>query len=99
MKHGVNPHRPCRYCPTIIPSNKYLCNSCRKERVRHTVEARNTPPWADKNMIAVYVARCPKGMVVDHIIPLKGRHVSGLNVPWNLQYLTDAENRSKSNRC
>ncbi len=57
-----------------------------------------TPKWCDKATINNFISNCPEGYHVDHIIPLRGSTVWGLNIPENLQYLPAQENLSKSNK-
>jgi len=65
----------------------------RKRRVRSQM-----PAWVNEKELRSIYLNCPKGFHVDHIIPVNGRNVSGLHVPWNLQYLPALENLRKSNR-
>ena len=65
---------------------------------RRAVKLKATPKFANLEKIKEIYKNCPKGYVVDHIIPLQGKTVCGLHVEWNLQYLTKSENSSKCNR-
>jgi hypothetical protein len=66
-------------------------------RMREIAEIRQRPSWADMDKIReIYVNR-PDGHHVDHIIPLRGKYVSGLHVENNLQYLPAKENMIKHN--
>ncbi len=56
------------------------------------------PSWADIEAIKQIYLTCPDGYHVDHIIPLKGKLVSGLHVETNLQHLPAKENMQKRNR-
>lgn len=68
-----------------------------------------TPKWLTDShweeieelyMLAQELAWLNNGEVfaVDHIVPLQGKNVSGLHVPWNLQLLPKVLNSSKGNR-
>ena len=58
---------------------------------------RATPPWADAEKIRFFYECCPEGYHVDHIIPLRGKRISGLHVETNLQWLPAADNLLKGN--
>jgi 5-methylcytosine-specific restriction endonuclease McrA len=72
---------------------------------RRASKLKATPPWSDLEEIKLAYAICSRVTKetkipheVDHIIPLKGEFVCGLHVPYNLQLLTEKENRSKGVR-
>lgn len=66
-------------------------------RLREIAESRQTPKWANRNAIREFYVNKPEGCHVDHIIPLRGKLVSGLHVESNLQYLPALENLRKHN--
>jgi 5-methylcytosine-specific restriction endonuclease McrA len=82
----------------------------RKANTKHrrTKHKQATPKWLTQEqktaikqfyldaMAATRVTGTP--YVVDHIIPLRGKLVSGLHVPWNLAVITREENHIKANK-
>lgn len=69
---------------------------------RRAVKLQATPLWLTlahrQEMTDLYAFARFAAQEVDHIVPLAGKHVCGLHVPWNLQLLPPLENRSKGNR-
>lgn len=72
---------------------KRKANSSRGRAVR----ALRVTGWTEHGAIADFYALCPAEHEVDHVVPLRGRAVSGLHVLANLQYLPKQENRRKAN--
>ena len=74
---------------------------------RRATKLNATPPWLTdrhhkdiRNIYDEATRMSKRGGVkyhVDHIVPLQGKNVCGLHVPWNLQILTAEENLSKNN--
>ena len=80
-----------------------------EESVRYReAKSRNTPCWITESHVAqmrsIYFDRQivseQSGLMhhVDHIIPLRGKNVCGLHVPWNMRIIPASENVRKSNR-
>lgn len=75
--------------------------------IRRLEKINRTPSWLSeddlneiKNMYAIAQRKSQiegRTYHVDHIIPLKGKNVSGLHVPSNLQIITASENVRKNN--
>jgi hypothetical protein len=75
---------------------------------RRAATFKATPPWLNEQQLkemrlffsdAVAMTEfAGEPWHVDHIVPLRGKLVCGLHVPWNLQLMRGADNLSKSNR-
>ncbi len=94
-----NPHKVKQYNNKCRQQNPGVYKAIRAKRRAAKLNA--TPTWLTeqhKKLIQHIYKNCPKGFEVDHIIPLQGKEVRGLHVPWNLQYLPKEVNRRKSNK-
>ena len=79
-----------------------------KSAKRRAAKIRRTPPWLTQEhhdqITSIYAEReritQETGVVhhVDHILPLQGKNVCGLHVPWNLRVITATDNIRKSNK-
>ena len=86
----------CGYRREYIKMNPWFNRAASSKK--RAIMKKRVVPWSDLNKVAEVYRNCPEGMVVDHIIPLKGKDVSGLHVHTNLQYLTPEANTAKSNK-
>lgn len=77
---------------------------------RYASQTNQTPPWLDGSLnieiegmylfcraFNSYKMHKEDRFQVDHIVPIRGKQVSGLHVPWNLQVLSGRDNVQKGN--
>ncbi len=103
-------YKECTSCATVKPIDEFGINNGKGLRSEcgncHTFDTKlqkidiknRIPTWVDMRSIKMFYSACPKGMHVDHIIPLRGTLVSGLHVLENLQYLSAKDNLAKNNK-
>ena len=89
-----------------MKNNRAKCNAVNARR--RASDKKRVPVWLTKEhkeQIKAYYDLAKKvsdwsGIPhqVDHIVPLKGKIVSGLHVPWNLQVVSAEYNQNKYNK-
>jgi hypothetical protein len=104
-KYAANPEKAKKRSLEWKTLNKDKWNS--KCMERHAIKLRACPSWLsedDKWLIdqAYELSQlreriCGGKWHVDHIVPLRGKTVCGLHVPWNLQVIPASVNCSKRN--
>jgi ribosomal protein L3 len=93
-------------CSKWQQNNKDIANA--NTRKYQASKLKRTPIWLSEEQItdlqSFYTMAkeletvFPWKQHVDHIVPLQGKTISGLHVPWNLQIISAKENISKGNR-
>ncbi len=81
---------------TLNPDKARVASRVQRAK-RRAQETQRTLPGHDAFIAAIYKTASGLGLTVDHVVPLNGENVSGLHVPWNMQMLSDNQNKRKSN--
>lgn len=112
-RRRLNPDLNKQSCRKYYEQNKEVFYRNKENRAYNQANRRArklsaTPAWLsdyDKELIkwvyhAAKVAEKQYGEPyhVDHIVPLQGKDVCGLHVPWNLRVIPARDNISKGNR-
>ena len=103
-----NPEKRSEYLKVYAQRNRDKMRS--KGMKRYVAQKRQTPSWVNSSLdteieglymfcriFNSYKAYKSDRFQVDHIVPICGKQVSGLHVPWNLQVLTGRDNVHKGN--
>jgi len=103
MEHFFK-HKKTMFKTNRVGAAEYFARKRRKEAIEKA-----TPRWLTmehRTSIRVVYAERDKRILtdgkaswhVDHIVPLQGKDVCGLHVPWNLRVISQRDNLKKSNK-
>jgi hypothetical protein len=102
---NANPDKQKKIAQRSLKNNRGKFNA--RIAKRKTDKVLRTPKWLTKEQLLEiqqfyieakelsWLSESP--LEVDHIVPLRGKNVSGLHVPWNLQILPKSLNAKKGN--
>jgi len=101
--HASNPEYKGAYNTQYYKENRTQCIALAKKREAYMKQQSKIVAGltqAHKAEVNAMYEFCQvfAGHEVDHIVPVQGKSVTGLDVPWNMQILTITENRRKSNK-
>ena len=95
-------------CKKWVAENRGKVNA--RTARRYAAKTQATPKWVTKNPNFMWMINEVYDLAhlrskltgvtweVDHKVPLRGKSVMGLHVPWNLQVVLQKQNRVKSNK-
>ena len=108
--HSKNRDKEAKYSKQYYEKIAKFETVKQRERTarRRASKLKATPTWLSPSQLLAIKCRYSLASmftkysgiahVVDHIVPLRGKTVCGLHVPWNLQIITAIDNWKKGNR-
>lgn len=101
--YSKNKDRENRDCRSYKKTNKGKVNALNNKRHKRIKQSKNLLSAFEERQIERIYKKCAEyrdmglNFHVDHIVPLNGKTVSGLYVPWNLRITTAELNYKKRN--
>ena len=91
----------CKHCAVVSrkKANKKWCGARRKAYKKNNIfsKEQKIQDWISKIYLAKQEMQAFFGVKlnIDHIIPINGKNICGLHVPWNMRITTEKFNKSK----